>query len=122
VIHSRRLRLYIHRNDAACSANPPSAPAATKTQISRIRLVEAQMSMIFNQSAALRGMARSDALWVARMVRRCWEALLTWQLEHTAAAQLLSMSDRELRDIGLSRSEIERAVKGELPRGRLVRL
>jgi uncharacterized protein YjiS (DUF1127 family) len=78
------------------------------------------MSMIFNQATALRGMARTDALWIARMVRRCWEALLTWQLEHAAAAQLSSMSDRELRDIGLSRSEIGRAVKGELPRGRLV--
>ena len=39
---------------------------------------------------------------------------VAWRLERAAIAQLQSMSDRELRDIGLNRSEIETAVKTEV--------
>ena len=43
-------------------------------------------------------------------------AYLTWRIERAAITQLGSMSDRQLRDIGLSRSEIISAVKGEAER------
>jgi uncharacterized protein YjiS (DUF1127 family) len=36
---------------------------------------------------------------------------VSWRLEQTAIAQLEALSDRELRDIGLTRSEIECSVK-----------
>jgi uncharacterized protein YjiS (DUF1127 family) len=39
-------------------------------------------------------------------------AHLTRRIEQTAMAQLRSMSDRELKDIGLTRFQIEGAVTG----------
>jgi uncharacterized protein YjiS (DUF1127 family) len=45
-------------------------------------------------------------------------AYLTWRIERAAITQLGSMSDRQLRDIGISRSEIESAVRGEAVRVR----
>jgi uncharacterized protein YjiS (DUF1127 family) len=38
-------------------------------------------------------------------------AYLTWRLEQAAIAQLGALSDRELKDIGLRRCEIEGAVR-----------
>jgi len=46
--------------------------------------------------------------WTA--VERRWSAYSRWRVEQRAAAQLHAMSDRELQDIGLIRSEISRAV------------
>jgi uncharacterized protein YjiS (DUF1127 family) len=46
--------------------------------------------------------------WAA--VERRWSAYGRWRIEQLAAAQLNVMSDRELQDIGLIRSEISRAV------------
>jgi uncharacterized protein YjiS (DUF1127 family) len=43
-------------------------------------------------------------------------AYLTWRIERAAITQLWSMSDRQLRDIGISRSEIDSAVRGEAER------
>ena len=45
-------------------------------------------------------------------VQRLWTACLTWRSEVVAIATLNSMSDHELNDIGLPRSEIASAVKG----------
>jgi len=79
------------------------------------------MNAIFQHATELRGLAGVEAAWMVHLVRRCLRALLRWQDEHAASAQLSAMSDRELRDIGLARSEIASAVKGGMPRGRLVR-
>ena len=40
-----------------------------------------------------------------------WTVYQTWRAEQAAIARLWSMSDRDLRDIGLTRSEITGAVK-----------
>jgi uncharacterized protein YjiS (DUF1127 family) len=48
-------------------------------------------------------------------------AYLTWRIERAAITQLGSMSDRQLRDIGISRSEIVSAVRGETDRIRASR-
>jgi len=40
-------------------------------------------------------------------------------MERAAAFQLWSMGDRELKDIGLTRSQIMGAVTGEVPRDRI---
>ncbi len=45
-------------------------------------------------------------------VKRGWVAYLLWRNERAAAARLASMSDRELNDIGLTRSGIATAVRG----------
>ena len=49
-----------------------------------------------------------------------WATYQIWRAEQAAIAQLWCMSDRELRDIGLSRSEIMAAVKGEAARDRAI--
>lgn len=54
--------------------------------------------------------------WTQRLqatLKRWWVAYITWRIERAALAQLWSLSDRYLKDIGLTRSEILRAVKGE---------
>ena len=81
-------------------------------------LVEAIMSTIFDPATDLRGLANTDAVWIGHFVRRCWQAFLRWRLEQAAIAELSTMSDRELRDIGLNRSEIGFAVKGVLTHSR----
>jgi uncharacterized protein YjiS (DUF1127 family) len=81
-------------------------------------LVEAIMSTIFDPATDLRGLAGTNAVWIGHFVRRCWREFLRWQDEQAAIAQLSAMSDRELRDIGLNRSEIGFVVKGERPHDR----
>jgi uncharacterized protein YjiS (DUF1127 family) len=51
-------------------------------------------------------------------LKRWWVVYMTWRIEQAAIAQLWSMSDRELKDIGLTRSEITGAVRGEATRDR----
>ena len=51
--------------------------------------------------------------WAARVIvalKYSWTIYLTWRLEQVVVNQLCSMSDRELKDIGLDRSEIVAAV------------
>src|SRR5262249_60861823 len=43
-----------------------------------------------------------------------WMPSATRRIERAAIIQLHGMSERELQDIGLTRSQIERAVRGEL--------
>ena len=46
-------------------------------------------------------------------------AYMTWRVQQAAIRQLASMSDRELEDIGLTRSRIAFAVTGEAVRSRV---
>jgi uncharacterized protein YjiS (DUF1127 family) len=48
---------------------------------------------------------------LAAALKRLCAAYVTWRMERMAVAALRSMSDRELRDIGLARSEIGSAVR-----------
>jgi uncharacterized protein YjiS (DUF1127 family) len=57
---------------------------------------------------------RAGQSWKARLVanlKRWWTAVMTWRAEQAAIDQLAAMNDRELRDIGLSRTEIASAVR-----------
>jgi uncharacterized protein YjiS (DUF1127 family) len=54
------------------------------------------------------------SLWAA--ANRWWAGYTSWRLHKAAIAQLRSMSDRQLADIGVSRSEIEYAVRGKRDR------
>jgi len=61
------------------------------------------------------GMTRQS--WVggvASALKRRWLAYITWRMEQAAIAHLKSMSDRDLKDIGIARSQIEAAVKGSI--------
>ena len=50
-----------------------------------------------------------------------WMACRTWRIEQAAIDRLCSMSDRALKDMGLTRAEITAAVRGEVPRDRAFR-
>jgi uncharacterized protein YjiS (DUF1127 family) len=73
------------------------------------------MEMIMNINAAARqnGPGSSILGRLAAAPKRLLIAFINWRAEQAALARLQSMSDRELEDIGLSRSQIEGAVMGE---------
>ena len=50
-----------------------------------------------------------DRLWAT--LTRWWVAYMTWRIERAAITQLQLMGDRDLKDIGLTRSSITRAVR-----------
>ena len=58
---------------------------------------------------------------VMAAVKRSFAAYLVWRDEKVAIAHLKSMSERELRDIGLTRAQIPFAVKGARARDRVDR-
>jgi len=69
--------------------------------------------------AAPRGaIGRSFTSRLISAAKRWWLSYMIWRIERTAADQLWSMSDRALWDMGLTRTDILRAVKGELARER----
>jgi uncharacterized protein YjiS (DUF1127 family) len=46
------------------------------------------------------------------VLKRCWLAYLDWRLQQLAISRLRRMSDRELKDVGLTRSQAEFQVRG----------
>jgi uncharacterized protein YjiS (DUF1127 family) len=54
---------------------------------------------------------QSWLLLVWASLTRWWSSYRAWHFERVAIRQLSSLSDRQLKDIGLDRSEIVRAVK-----------
>jgi len=77
------------------------------------------MSTISSAQAAARSTtSHSRAIGLAASLKRWWLAYITWRTQQAAVAALRSMSDRELKDIGLTRSEITGAVKSEVTRNR----
>jgi uncharacterized protein YjiS (DUF1127 family) len=51
-------------------------------------------------------------------LKRLWATYNNWRIEHAAIAALQALSDRELKDIGLTRGEIVHAAKGLAVGGR----
>jgi uncharacterized protein YjiS (DUF1127 family) len=49
---------------------------------------------------------------VGNAARSWWIAYANWRLERFAVRKLRSLSDRELKDIGIQRSSIEAVVRG----------
>jgi uncharacterized protein YjiS (DUF1127 family) len=47
------------------------------------------------------------------VLKRGWLAYMNWRLQQMSINRLRHMSDRELSDIGLCRSQIEFAVRGQ---------
>jgi uncharacterized protein YjiS (DUF1127 family) len=69
------------------------------------------MSVAFNMTASQGPGRRARMREVAVALKRLWMAYITWRMQQAAALQLSSLSDRTLHDMGLTRSEIPRAVK-----------
>jgi len=78
------------------------------------------MGTIPSTLAAAQGAVRHSSR-LAATLKRWWLAYLTWRIEQEAITQLCSMSDRALKDIGLTRADITGAVRGEVPRDRAFR-
>jgi uncharacterized protein YjiS (DUF1127 family) len=57
-----------------------------------------------------RAPAASVVRAAGRIMQRWWLAYMTWRIERLAISRLSAMSDRQLNDIGIQRSQIESAV------------
>lgn len=63
---------------------------------------------------SLIGRPRKSEAKLAGIVRRVLDACLAWREQRRAAAELRSLSLYELKDIGLTPTEIDLAVRGEM--------
>src|SRR5215510_11760708 len=71
------------------------------------RLMETIMSTILSTPASAQNVGwPSSTKSLGATLKRWWVAYLVWRIERTAATRLFSMSDRQLKDIGLTRSGI----------------
>ena len=70
------------------------------------------MSRISSTAVRRSNAANGPLATATAAVEHWWGSYIAWRLEQAAIAQLESMSDWELKDIGLTRSEIARAVRG----------
>jgi uncharacterized protein YjiS (DUF1127 family) len=83
--------------------------------------MEMIMGMISTAPVAAHGLpGRSLARDVGATFARWWVAYMTWRIEQHALAALANMSDRELKDIGLTRSDIPAVIRGEMLRDRAI--
>ena len=80
------------------------------------------MSMIFGTSTTVRNQSQARDGGLLAAVKTWWVAYFTRRMERAAIIQLHAMSDRELEDIGLTRSQINHAVRGELNHRPITRL
>ena len=77
------------------------------------------MSTMTRAPAAIPGVSGTSASgWLGAVLKRWWVARMQRRLEGLAIRQLRAMSDRELRDIGVVRSQIEFCVRAERNRDR----
>jgi uncharacterized protein YjiS (DUF1127 family) len=57
---------------------------------------------------------------IGRALQGWWLAYMEWRLKRLATGLLHRMSDRDLKDLGLTRSQIELAARGRAGRHALV--
>lgn len=70
--------------------------------------------MSLNWAVPIPAQDKTGKSWLRRLgtlLQSRWIAYCEWRLEQIAIDQLNAMTDRELRDIGLNRSDIGLAVK-----------
>ena len=79
------------------------------------------MSTISSISAQSETGAGNLAQLLLSAIKRCWLAYFAWRVERLTIARLRSMSDRQLKDIGVARSEIEFVVRHDTERDRILR-
>jgi uncharacterized protein YjiS (DUF1127 family) len=70
------------------------------------------MSSISHSVVPLQAHLGNSFRTVASTARSWWVAYMNWRLERFAIRRLRSLSDRELKDIGIQRSSIESVVRG----------
>ena len=78
--------------------------------------------MSINANQVVGGSAAPSIFGLAlTVVKDCWLAFRERRAQAQTIATLRSLGDRDLKDIGLSRAEIESAVRGQSMRERMVR-
>jgi uncharacterized protein YjiS (DUF1127 family) len=75
--------------------------------------MEMTMSMISTTTLPHRVADDTRLRAIGAALKGWWTAYVNWRLEQLAINRLHSMSDRELKDMGVSRGQIEYAVRGE---------
>jgi uncharacterized protein YjiS (DUF1127 family) len=73
------------------------------------------MASSMTAQATPRETSQGRYLGFVKAIQWMWFAYLNYRLHRQAYAQLHSMSDRELHDIGIVRSEIDAALRGPDP-------
>ena len=76
------------------------------------------MSTVFGAPAAPNVRARASNGGLVPALKAWWLACTAWRIERLAIARLRAMSDRQLKDIGIVRSQIELAVRSGAGRDR----
>jgi uncharacterized protein YjiS (DUF1127 family) len=74
------------------------------------------MSPIISTSAARQSGASGLFGRMARAARHGWQLYRAWYVQEATIAYLKTLSDRQLKDIGLTRSQIGCAVRGAFDR------
>ena len=80
------------------------------------------MIMSQNLSAPIWAQTLTGQSWGRRLIgtlMRMWAAYLNWRIEQQAITHLRSMSDAQLNDIGLVRSQIEPGLRADMGPERL---
>ena len=71
------------------------------------------MSTTFGTASPAQELAPSSwARGILATAKQAWVAYMSWRIERAAIDQLSAMSDRQLKDIGLTRCEIVAAARG----------
>jgi uncharacterized protein YjiS (DUF1127 family) len=79
------------------------------------------MGTILSAPSAAQGFDKSYRAWgLDTIFKWWWAAYKRRRAERLAIARLHAMSDRQLRDIGITRSQVEFAVRGDVERDRVV--
>jgi uncharacterized protein YjiS (DUF1127 family) len=95
----------------------PLAPANRALPNHKTTREFAETTASSSSSSRSRGSIATAILHAAlRSLGRWWRTYLDRRQQRMAMAQLGHMSDRELKDIGLDRAEIEAGVRGDLER------
>jgi uncharacterized protein YjiS (DUF1127 family) len=82
--------------------------------------METIMSTMTRAPAAMPRVSGSSASrWLGAVLKRWWVIRMQRRLDRLAIRQLGAMSDRELKDIGVVRPQIEFAVRAERNRERV---
>jgi uncharacterized protein YjiS (DUF1127 family) len=76
------------------------------------------MNAIFSRPAKEGGQTQLGIGSLIATLNAWWIAYLTRRIERAAVLQLRALSDRVLLDIGLTRSQIEEAVRGDQIQGK----
>ena len=72
------------------------------------------MSTNMSTSAAGRSATCEFLGRIASALKHGWDVYRAWRIQEATIAYLKSLSDRELKDIGLTRAQIDCSVRGAL--------